>query len=264
MKRLSVFTIFLLLAMTTMVISVSVPAQATTTVYDKNTNSGFSGFESATGNLTIGISFDDIAAGTNISGTTINGIKFDSNTAPLFVVKGTDTYTPAGVFSGTVDISTNKLFATSGANVLSPGGIVLGPGPNDPIENDGLILTFSTPAMAFGFDHLSQSADGLGYTYVYVYTQSGLSINGINIPIHGSSGGAPGGADFWGVTTTNDDKITKIVITEIDNNATYPDCNIGYDSFYVVTNTSVPEPPTMLLFGSGLIGLLGLRRKMKK
>lgn len=33
---------------------------------------------------------------------------------------------------------------------------------------------------------------------------------------------------------------------------------------YTITGTPVPIPPALLLFGSGLIGLVGLRRKIKK
>src|SRR4030042_3749375 len=44
------------------------------------------------------------------------------------------------------------------------------------------------------------------------------------------------------------------------NGITFHDCNDSNDSGPV----SVPEPTTILLLASGLLGLLGLRRKFKK
>ena len=123
-----------------------------------------------------------------------------------------------------IDPTTNKLFPTTGLNVLSPGGTTLGPGPNPAVENDGLSLTFSSPLAAFGFDHLSQSADGFSFTSVQVFDAAnnlvfsgGIPISNVGGVVGGVRGGAPGGADFWGVVVTGTDRIGRVVITESDS-----------------------------------------------
>jgi hypothetical protein len=243
----------------------SVPhhVSAAVTVYSQN----LTGFNTAAGSPPITIDFDTIASGTNITGNTISGVTFLApvSSAPLIVVRGSDTYTPAGAFSGTVDINTNKLYPTSGQNVLSPGGVILVPGPNNAVEKDDLELVFASSVSAFGFDHLSQSADGASYTLIAVYSASNALLYSGTIPISnigGLGGGAPGGADFWGVVSDQYD-IKRIVISENDGNAQYPDCNIGFDTFRFFTTTQVPEPTTMILLGFGLVGLAGVRRFRK-
>src|SRR5262245_59168756 len=118
-----------------------------------------SGFNTAAGNPPIAVDFDNITAGTDIGGQTINGAKFTATGSPLTCRADAGTQ-PTGAYGGIIDASTNKLLPTSGANVLSPGGATLGPGPDAAIENDGVNIVLDNPVSAFGLDHLSQSADG--------------------------------------------------------------------------------------------------------
>jgi len=223
-----------------------------------------SGFNAAAGNPPVAIDFDSIAPGTDITGTTIDGVTFTGPGAPLIVVRGADTYTPDG-FNGVIDASTNKLIPTSGENVLSPGGIVLGPGPDPAIESDDLTLDFATPTSAFGFDHLSQSADGFSFTQISVFDDlDNLLYSGI-VPISnvgGLGGGAPAGDDFWGIASTSAN-IKRIVVDEMDDNNQYPDSNIGYDTIRIArpTTGAVPEPGSAMLLLTGLTGFLAARRR---
>ena len=252
------------------------PTDAGLVVYDITQNGGLAGFNSAAGNPPVTIDFDNMAANTDISGVTVSGVTFNPSTggAPLIVVNGNDTYTPGPFFDpgSVIDAATNKLFPTSGNNVLSPGGLELAPGPNTPVENDDLELVFQQPVSAFGFDHLSQSADGFSFTSIQVFNQFDVLIPGgtVMVPISPTNaivGGAPAGADFWGVTTTGGDLIGRIVISEDDADSKFPDSNIGFDTFRFTPPPQIvgtPEPSTLAIFGLGSMLFAGARVRRKR
>ena len=195
------------------------------------------GFNTAAGTPPVVVDFDNIAAGTDITATTIAGMRFDlgnqSPSAPLIVTAAADTFTPSG-FTGVINASTNKLIATSGANVLSPGGPQLVPGSNPLVENDDLKITFAQPVSAVGFDLLFQSLDFFSAVGVTILDANGAVIySNTNLPVGtGAGGGAPGGTVFFGFVSTRAN-IATIVIDESDGNADFPDSNIGFDSFRV-------------------------------
>lgn len=239
-------------------------AQAQVTVFAQD----LAGFNAAAGNPPVSISFDDIAAGTDITGSTIAGVTLQGPGAPLIVAVGNDTVTPGG-FSGVIDAATNKLFPTGGTNVLSPGGLTLGPA-NPTVENDDLTLVFSSPVSAFGFDHLSQSADGFSFTGIQVFDVNNVSLFAGTVPISnigGIGGGAPGGADFWGIVSTQAN-IARIVIDEQDGDSAFPDANIGFDTFRYVAPTApsaaIPEPGAGALAVTGLLPLLGIVARRRR
>ncbi len=170
----------------------------------------------------------------NISGVTFSLGNQPAPSAPLIVVRGTDTVTP-NEFLGIIDSATNKLFPTSGHNVLSPGGVILGPGFSPLIENDDLKLEFNPPVYAVGFDILFQSLDCCSFVAISVFDPSGtLLYSNSSIPTNNEPGGAPGGSIFVGFASPSAN-IASIVIDDYDGNNVYPDANIGFDSFRLFT-----------------------------
>jgi len=204
------------------------------------------------------IDFDNISSDTNISQQEISGVQFVQTGAPLIVVRAEDTYTPPDGWDGSArNPSQNKLIATTPENVLSPGGRELVPGP-DPNQEDSLTLIFRERIQAFGFDHISQSADGLGFTSVRVIGIDGTVLYSGTIPISnaGPADDALPAADFWGIVFDNP-VIKRIEFLESDRNNQFPDCNIGYDTMIV----AVPEPASWMALSAGLWCLRHRRRK---
>ncbi len=216
------------------------------------------GFEAAAGvAVPIQIDFDSLAVGSDLDGATLAGATLsspDGNT--LEVVAGLSTFTPGG-FTGVVDPDTNRLFPTTGDNVLSPGGEALVPG-SALEEKDSLEVVFDVPQRAVGLDVLFQSIDsGVTTPTVEVFDAAGSSVGLMNI-VGTGPGGSPGGAIFVGFVS--DDPLTNIsrlLVREIDGDAQFPDSNIGYDTLRYV----VPLPAAAFLLISALLALVATVRR---
>ncbi len=236
------------------------PAEAAVVTYEGA--SGLTAFNAAAGNPGIGISFDNLSG--EIANTTINGVHFISpQNNTLEVVPAAATFTTGG-FSGVIDASTNTLSATSGHNILSPGGTALVPGPALG-QVDDLELIFSADMPAFGLDVLFQSFDLAPNVFILVFDAQGQTIASAALQGNGQPGGAPGGADFFGVTSSTGN-IRGLLISDLDNNAIFPDANLGYDTFrFGPSAGGVPEPATwaMLLAGFGMVGAVARLRARK-
>jgi hypothetical protein len=210
------------------------------------------GFNNAASSPPVIISFDDIAAGTNITGSTIGGVTFEVDplvlSAPLLVVRANDTHSLPGYSPPATD--NNTLNATSGDNILSPGGVDLAPGPNVTVENDDIILSFTNPVFAVGFDVLFQSMDPYSFTSVKVLNQTGSILYFQDIPTP-TGNEAFGGTVFVGFVS-NSSNIAKIIIDDGDNNAANADNNIGLDTIRLrISPPTAPSSPRNLIATPG-------------
>ncbi|MEZ5400875.1 MAG: PEP-CTERM sorting domain-containing protein [Bryobacteraceae bacterium] len=232
-------------------------AQAGAVAYSRD----LTGFLGATAGVQT-IDFDLIAPGTDITGQTIQGVEFQAPGAPLEVVDASTTVTTGG-FVNTTNTSLNRLFATTGANVLSPGGTQLVVGPNPAVEDDSLTLVFHRPVVAFGIDLLWQQADGASFTDIRVYdTANNLLYSKMaeSTPVWNGAGWE-GGSDFFGIVATNGTLLGRVEFIESDNDHRYADSNIGYDTIRFQAS-EVPEPATLVFTGAGLLAL-GIARRRK-
>lgn len=214
------------------------------------------GFGTAS-SVPVKVTFDDLAPGASIEGATLAGATFShgpQESAPPIVSRAADTYTTDGFTSPIpFDPADNTLIATSGANVLSPGGPALAPGPNPSVENDDLVVHFDHPMSAVGFDLLFQSLDAYSGVAVSLLDPSGapLYTNSL-IPSGSVDGGGPGAPWFVGFVSPAPN-IATLVIDETDDNVIWPDANIGFDTFRfgVLRPTVVPGSAAVAEGNSG-------------
>jgi hypothetical protein len=234
-------------------------ASATVVVF----NNDLAGFDALAGTPPVSLDFDSIISGTNLAGDTESGIAFENlaGGTTLEVVVGAATFTGLGFGSGDSD---NRLFATSGAKVLSPGGIALVPGPAAG-ESDSMRLLFDAPVSAFGLDVLFQSLDGASFFSYALYDSSDFLLlsAAVSIPVNPNgpnleSLSPAGGTVFLGFVSDSAD-IARIDFLETDANAANPDANVGYDTFrYFVP---VPEPSSIGFLALAIAALAARPRR---
>ena len=231
-----------------------------------------SGFSAATSTLSLSVVDFEALIGQNLVGQNVDGVTFSSPDGnSLDVVRADATNTVASTYtSGVIDPATNVLPATSGVAVLAPGGEAM-IGGNDLSQRDSLELRFDAPVSSFAIDILLQSLD-----FNPLSALSAFDVNGnlvLNAPIddgNSQPGGSPAGTIFVGIVS--DDPLTniaRILISEDDSDAAFPDNNLGYDT---VRFTALPRTPTipvpaslpLALAGFAALAALGRRRSNRQ
>jgi hypothetical protein len=119
-----------------------------------------------------------------------------------------------------------------------------------------LRFDFSTPVNAFGFNMGASNEDWI----LRAYNSSNSLLEAFTLPQTWYSNAG----EFYGIANPNIAYATLTQVTSVNEPGGID--HIIMDNFKYVTGqiNSVPEPATMLLLGSGLLGLLGFRRKIKK
>jgi hypothetical protein len=167
------------------------------------------------------------------------------------VPTGTGTY-----YSGVNNVMVNNSW---GFNTTTGGSQYLGLAPL-PASTSNIIasitFSFAQPTNAFGgyFSGLEMLPDTITLNYVTVNGTYSLVVENATID--------DPAVRFFGIIDT--DPISQITLTVFVPAGTTNYDWWGLDDVRYASSTAVPEPTTMLLLGSGLLGLLGLRKRFKK
>jgi hypothetical protein len=166
--------------------------------------------------------------------------------APLILNFGLDTATLTG--DGTIrddfPISSAGRFPTSGTQYWSTNS-----------SSNNFIIDFSSPQAAFGF-YGTDIGDFEGQLHLEL---SDGTVTNLEIP-H-TSGAPNASAIYFGVIVTDASEIFNSVAFSSTNETDF----FGFDDMTIGRlEQVVPIPGAVWLLGSGLVGLVGLRKKLKK
>jgi hypothetical protein len=126
--------------------------------------------------------------------------------------------------------------------------------------NSYQVVTFNTPMNGFGglFDLANPGNPGTGLA---IYTGSDPTTGTLVGSIPNTYAG-----DFWGVFFAS--PVTSVVIADL-NDTTPVNGNTPYQETYqiadmAICSTVIPIPPSAILLGSGLLGLVGFRLRKNR
>jgi hypothetical protein len=190
-----------------------------------------------------------------LTGVYAGTITFDEFPANNNNVPITNLYAPIGVIfasdnSGTWDGLSNGnpgnwgLEGTNGPSFLG----------NNGLNNSGTYVTsifFSAPVSNVSFDVSRSNGSSPGQTLTASVYEGATLLGSLTVTL--------GNINNWSLITFGLGGIDKVILDGSDVGLS----PYGVDNLQF-TAGAVPEPATMLLIGSGLLGLLGFRRKFKK
>ena len=199
------------------------------------------------------VTFDDLAPWTDVEGQTVDGIYFktpwlgcDPYGGSAYRC-GTQTSAPLTVITGITGMP-----ATTGVNLLSPGGTDIAACSDPSLDNDDLVLHFMEPVSAVGLDVILQIDGGsnlgvrvLGSSGNILYDEPDVQIV---MPITPYTG-----VRFIGFISDTED-IARVEIDEYDEECTGYDAHVGYDSIVYadpLNEEGFTFSPNIILPGTG-------------
>jgi PEP-CTERM motif-containing protein len=153
-----------------------------------------------------------------------------------------------GLLSGvTYSASPGPSMAVLGANFLTVGNASIVLGPN--AFSDTFNIAFSGSANAVGFDVFA--GPGAGNVAISAFTPADVPLGAFTIL-------APVGGTFFGLISDSD-AIGRLNIASLTSSPGELVDNLAFG-----TAATVPEPVSMLLLGSGLVGICARRKRLFK
>jgi len=220
-----------------------------------NASAAAASFDAAVGSFS-SITFEGLPVGSYSSFTAVPGVNVTySGVYWTSITQGTETY-----YSGVNNVLVNESW---GYNTTAGGSYYLGmyPQPTGTEHTVSITFSFDQPINAFGayFSGLEWFTTPSPITLNYS-TDDGTYNLEIVKPTQADDSL---GLRFFGITDIN--SISQITLTEVvPGTGNYDAWGLDDVRYASSSAAPVPEPATMLLLGSGLIGLAGFRRKFKK